>query len=153
MRVNGQVERANELEAEVRGRSAARRSGTRNCKIGSNIFSNNDDPATFCMSNACFSSAPHDKPSGIVDTGALRTLIDEDTLLAFMTAMNLNLVNVIPGLTPPARCFGVNGPPPISTSFRATLPWQVWADTVWVTFGDEVIINLEQHEQQAGRRQ
>jgi len=68
-----------------------------------------------------------DKPSGIVDTGAFRMLIGEDTLLAFMTAVNLDSVNVIPGLTPPAHRFGADGPP-ISTSFRATLPWQVRTD-------------------------
>ena len=124
MRANGQVERAYEMEAEVRGRNSARRSGTKNGNNGSNVFSNQDDPATFYMSNASFSSLPHDKPSAIVDTGAFRTLIGEDTLLAFMSAVNLNSVKIIPGVTPPAHRFGVDGPP-ISTSFRASLPWQV----------------------------
>ena len=127
MRANGQVEKANELEAEVRGRSAMRRLGPKNGGNGPNGYSHQDDPATFYMSNACFSSVPHDKPSGIVDTGAFRTLIGEDTLLAFMSAMNLNSVKVIPGVTPPAHRFGVDGPP-ISTSFRASLPWQVRTD-------------------------
>ena len=144
MRANGQAEKANEMEAEVRGRSAARRGGPRSGKGGSNAYST-DDPATFYMSNACFSSVPHAKPSGIVDTGAFRTLIGEDTLLSFMSSMNLDSVNVIPGLTPQAHRFGVDGPP-ISTSFRATLPWQVRTDKeLYVFFNIAVDVLPGQH--------
>lgn len=51
MRANGQMERAIEFEAEALERSAARRNGARNGKIGPSAFSNKDDSVKFYMSS------------------------------------------------------------------------------------------------------
>lgn len=93
MRANGDAAKADELETSSHERFAVRLHGSKSPENdASSDFFNSDDPATFYIFQTDFTSAPTAKPCGIVDTGAFRTLIVEETLLSFMTVMKLDSV-------------------------------------------------------------